>query len=50
MGFTSSYVSTDVQRNFFRSLTELGIDVTIRSNDSYAEEEAEICSNAGNAE
>ncbi len=38
MSFTSSYVSADVQRNFFRMLTEQGIDITIRSNDSYAEE------------
>ena len=54
MGFTSSYAATDVQRNFFRSLTELGIDVTVRSNDSYAEKPLEgddtSCSSAENAE
>ncbi|HBL84610.1 MAG: hypothetical protein A2Y17_10555 [Clostridiales bacterium GWF2_38_85] len=33
MGFTSSFVSTDIQKNFFRMLTENGIDVEIRSND-----------------
>ena len=53
MGFTSSYVSTDVQRSFFRMLTEMGIDITVRSNDSYAdndvEKEAEPCSNAEDA-
>ena len=54
MGFTSSYAATDVQRNFFRSLTELDIDVTVRSNDSYAEKPLEgddtSCSSAENAE
>lgn len=35
MGITSSYASSDVQRSFFRLLTEQGIEVTIRSNDSY---------------
>lgn len=54
MGFTSSYVSADVQRNFFRSLTEQGIEVTVRSNDSYSEivpeREDEQCSSAENAE
>lgn len=54
MGITSCYSSTDVQRNFFRALTSQGIEVTIRSNDSYAErtvrEEAEECSSAENAE
>ncbi len=54
MGFTSSYVSSDVQRNFFRSLTERGIEVTIRSNNSYtetaAEGDSEECSSAENAE
>ncbi|MBQ5332248.1 MAG: hypothetical protein J6K92_03165 [Oscillospiraceae bacterium] len=53
MGITSCYASTDVQRNFFRALTSQGIEVTIRSNDSYAErdskEEAEECSSAENA-
>lgn len=54
MGFTSCYVSADVQRNFFRSLTGQGIEVTVRSNDSYSEivpeREDEQCSSAENAE
>ncbi|MCM1523323.1 MAG: hypothetical protein NC120_02585 [Ruminococcus sp.] len=50
MGFTSSYVSADVQRNFFRSLTELGINVTVRSSDSYRDKEEQPCSTAENAE
>lgn len=50
MGFTSSYVSTDVQRNFFRMLTEQDIEITIRSNDSYSERSEEPCSIAENAE
>lgn len=54
MGFTSSFVSSDVQRNFFRELTALGIEVTVRSNDSYIEDtdtgEAQKCSSAENAE
>lgn len=37
MGITSAYISTDVQKNFFRTLTRLGIEVTVRSNDSYPE-------------
>lgn len=35
MSITSSYASSDVQRTFFRLLTEQGIEVTVRSNDSY---------------
>lgn len=51
MGFTSSYVSADVQRNFFRSLTGQGVEMTVRSNDSYIDrEEEKPCSNAENAE
>lgn len=54
MGFTSSFESTDVQRGFFRELTSLGIDVTVRSNDSYLDtsegEEAPKCSSAESAE
>lgn len=38
MGITSGYESTDVQRNFFRCLTSLGINLTIRSNNSYSTE------------
>ena len=32
ISFTSVFVSTDIQRNFFRQLTELGIDVEISAN------------------
>ncbi len=32
VSFTSPYVSTDIQRRFFRRLTGMGIDVTIFSN------------------
>ncbi|MGN1090691.1 MAG: hypothetical protein ACI4Q6_09860, partial [Huintestinicola sp.] len=49
MGITSCYASSDVQRNFFRALTEQGIEVTIRSNDSYNEGGDEPCSSAENA-
>lgn len=35
MGFSSSFAASDVQRAFFRLLTEQGIEVTVRSNDSY---------------
>ena len=38
IGFTSGYTDTDIQRSFFRRLTENGIDVTIRSNNFFAEE------------
>lgn len=30
--FTSPFVSTDIQKQFFRYLTEMGIDITIRAN------------------
>lgn len=30
--FTSVFIDTDIQRNFYRSLTELGVQVEIRSN------------------
>lgn len=50
MGFTSCFVSADVQRNFFRALTEQGIEVTVRSNDCYLEGGSEKCSTAENAE
>lgn len=39
IGFTTSYISTDIQRSFFRSLTSLGIEVEIRSNDFYSDDE-----------
>ena len=32
MGFTTSLVSTDVQRRFFRALTAMDLDVTIYAN------------------
>lgn len=32
IGFTSSFVSTDIEKNFFRILTELGLDVEIVTN------------------
>lgn len=35
MGFTSAFASSDIQKNFFCMLTGQGIEVTIRSNDSY---------------
>ncbi|MGN0642314.1 MAG: hypothetical protein ACI4JJ_04140 [Huintestinicola sp.] len=39
MGITTAFISTDIQRNFFRSLSEMGLDITIRCNDFYAEPE-----------
>ena len=33
IGFTSTFLSTDLQKAFIRALTEQGISVTIRSND-----------------
>lgn len=54
MGITSAFADSDIQRNFFRLLTELGIAVTVRSNDSYSDnskvKEEEQCSSAENAE
>ncbi|WP_295581747.1 phthiocerol/phthiodiolone dimycocerosyl transferase family protein [uncultured Oscillibacter sp.] len=41
MGFTSVLLSPEVQRRFFRLLTEDGIDLEIRSNGFYAEETEE---------
>lgn len=38
--FTSNYYDTEIQREFFTSLVEMGIDVTISSNDFF-EQEAE---------
>ncbi len=32
ISFTSAFVSTEVQRRFFKTLTDLGIPVTIESN------------------
>ena len=45
MGITTGYANIDVQKNFFRSLTEQGIDVRIRSNDSYRESNADAENN-----
>ncbi len=41
LGFTSGFVDTDIERNFFRLLTCSGIEVEIRSNDFFAEDENE---------
>ncbi len=35
-GFTSAFSGTEVQRNFFRQLTEAGIPIEVRCNDFYA--------------
>lgn len=35
IGFTSSFLSTDIQKNFFRSLSKNGVSVEIRTNDYY---------------
>ncbi len=37
MGFSSAFAGTDIQRNFFRFLTEQDIDVEIACNDFYLE-------------
>ena len=34
MSFTSPFISSDIERHFFRRLAESGIDVTVASNDS----------------
>ena len=39
LGFTSAFDSTDIQRNFFRRLSQAGIPVEIRCNDFYPEPE-----------
>jgi NRPS condensation-like uncharacterized protein len=36
IGFTSAFVSTDIQKDFFRTLSKNGIAVEIRTNDYYA--------------
>ena len=48
-GFTSALAGTEVQRNFFRQLTEAGIPVEIRCNDYYADsvEESAVKQNKG---
>ncbi|MCD7800263.1 MAG: hypothetical protein LUG94_03515 [Ruminococcus sp.] len=35
IGFTSSFLSTDVQKNLFRTLSKNGVSVEIRTNDYY---------------
>ena len=32
ISFTSAFVSTEIQRRFFKTLTDMGITVTIESN------------------
>lgn len=41
IGFTSAYVSSDVEQRFFRTLTAMGVPVTISSNDQ-GETEADL--------
>lgn len=41
LGFTSAFDSTDIQKNFFRTLSEAGIPVEIRCNDFYPEAQEE---------
>lgn len=36
--FSSSFISTDIQKHFFRSLSNYGVDVEIRCNDFYQKE------------
>ncbi|MGN1416439.1 MAG: hypothetical protein ACI4XF_06325, partial [Oscillospiraceae bacterium] len=36
IGFTSGFTGTDIQRNFFRLLSEMGIGVEIRSNEFFS--------------
>lgn len=38
LGFTCAFLGTDIQKNFFRTLTSYGIDVELRCNDFYSEE------------
>lgn len=40
IGFTSAFVSTDVQKNFFRTLAKSGVELTVRANDYYLPESA----------
>ena len=42
LGFTSAFASTEIQKNFFRRLTEAGIPVEIRCNEYYAEPEEQL--------
>lgn len=39
IGFTSSFLSTDIQKNFFRTLSANNIEVEIRTNDYYLPKE-----------
>ncbi|MGN1411733.1 MAG: hypothetical protein ACI4WH_04380 [Oscillospiraceae bacterium] len=38
IGFTSSFISTDIQKNFFRELSKNGVSIEIRTNDYYLQE------------
>lgn len=35
IGFTSAFISTDIQKNFFRELSKNGVSIEIRTNDYY---------------
>jgi len=35
IGFTSAFISTEIQKNFFRQLSSNGVEVEIRTNDYY---------------
>ena len=39
VGFSSRYEDTDIQRNFFRLLSGMGVDVEIKSNASVREKD-----------
>ncbi len=36
IGFTSAFLSTDIQKNFFRELSSQGVEIEIRTNDYYS--------------
>jgi hypothetical protein len=36
IGFTSAFLSTDIQKNFFRELSSQGVNIEIRTNDYYS--------------
>ncbi len=42
IGFTSSFVSTDIQKNFFRELSKGGVNIEIRTNDYYANDDTSL--------
>jgi len=39
ISFTSAFISTEIQRNFFKTLTDMGIPVVIESNITDEEQE-----------